>query len=202
MYEVFEQLLQERNVTAYAVSKATGVPQSTLSDWKKGKSVPKLDKLTLIADFFNVPVSYFIRKSDSNAEIMPTANIYEIPVFESASAGFGAYASNAVVGRMPLYFKSKSEADKSICVKVSGDSMYPKIEDGDTVVIQKTDVVDSGSLAVVMVDDEGLVKKIEYNHQGITLHSINPMYPPVSYKGNDALRVRIVGKVTKIIKDV
>ena len=60
MYEKFAQLLQERGITPYRVYKDTGVPQSTLSDWKKGKSVPKIDKLQLIADYFGVPVSYFL----------------------------------------------------------------------------------------------------------------------------------------------
>lgn len=60
MYEKFAQLLQERGITPYRVYKDTGVSQSTLSDWKKGKSVPKIDKLQLIADYFGVPVSYFL----------------------------------------------------------------------------------------------------------------------------------------------
>lgn len=60
MYEIFEQLLHSRNVTAYQVSKATGISQSTLSDWKKGRSVPKMDKMQKIADFFGVTVDYLL----------------------------------------------------------------------------------------------------------------------------------------------
>jgi len=60
MYEKFAQLLQQNGVTAYRVHKETGVSQSTLSDWKTGKSVPKIDKLQLIADYFGVPVSHFL----------------------------------------------------------------------------------------------------------------------------------------------
>ena len=59
MYEKFAQLLQERGITSYRVSKDTGISQSTLSDWKNGKSAPKLDKLQRIADYFGVSVSYF-----------------------------------------------------------------------------------------------------------------------------------------------
>lgn len=43
MYEVFEQLLQKYGITAYKVSKETGITQSTLSDWKRGRSTPKTD---------------------------------------------------------------------------------------------------------------------------------------------------------------
>lgn len=59
MYEKFSKLLQDYRVTAYRVSKATGIAQSVFSEWKRGKSQPKLDKLQKIADFFNVPVTYF-----------------------------------------------------------------------------------------------------------------------------------------------
>ena len=59
MYKVFEQLCKEKHVSAYKVSKETGVHQSTLSDWKRGKATPKVDKLQKIADYFNVPVSVF-----------------------------------------------------------------------------------------------------------------------------------------------
>ncbi|MGE4214115.1 MAG: helix-turn-helix domain-containing protein [Anaerotignaceae bacterium] len=62
MYIKFEDLLKKRNVTAYEVSKSTGVLQSTLSDWKNGKYTPKLDKLQAIANYFNVPITYFLEE--------------------------------------------------------------------------------------------------------------------------------------------
>lgn len=58
MYEVFEQLLQKFSVTPYKVAKETGVSQSTLSDWKRGISTPKQDKLQKLADYFNVSLEY------------------------------------------------------------------------------------------------------------------------------------------------
>lgn len=60
MYENFRNLLQKNGVTPYKVSKETGVSQSTLSDWKRGVSTPKNDKLQKIADYFNVSVSYLL----------------------------------------------------------------------------------------------------------------------------------------------
>ena len=58
MYEIFSKLLQENGVPPYKVSKETGVSQSTLSDWKRGVSTPKIDKLQRIADYFGVSVEY------------------------------------------------------------------------------------------------------------------------------------------------
>ncbi|MRM91262.1 XRE family transcriptional regulator [Faecalicatena contorta] len=60
MYEIFSKLLQEFNVTPYKVSKETGVSQSTLSDWKRGISTPKQDKLQKLADYFNVSLEYLM----------------------------------------------------------------------------------------------------------------------------------------------
>ena len=60
MYEKFERLLKERNLTPYKVSLATGIAQSSLSDWKSGRSKPKVDKLKILADYFGVPIEYFI----------------------------------------------------------------------------------------------------------------------------------------------
>lgn len=67
MYSKFEELLKENNVTAYAVSKATGIPSSTFSDWKKGKSKPKVEKLQKLAEFFNVSVADFLEGVDKLA---------------------------------------------------------------------------------------------------------------------------------------
>lgn len=60
MYEIFEHLMQVNGYTAYKVSIETGIAQSTLSDWKKGKSTPKADKLQKIADLFNVSLNYLM----------------------------------------------------------------------------------------------------------------------------------------------
>ena len=60
MYEIFAKLLEERGVTAYKVSKATGIAGSTFSDWKSGRSTPKQDKLQKIADYFGVSVDFLI----------------------------------------------------------------------------------------------------------------------------------------------
>lgn len=131
------------------------------------------------------------------------SRVHMVPLFESVSAGFGALAINEVLDYVPLYFTSPIEAAETICIKVHGDSMAPKIEDGDIVQVHKQESVDSGSLAVVLVDgDNGLVKKVVYGETWIELHSINPMYKPMRFNGPDVERIRVVGLVKKIIKDV
>ncbi|MBQ1431155.1 MAG: helix-turn-helix transcriptional regulator [Firmicutes bacterium] len=60
MWEIFEKLCQERGVTPYRVSEATGIKTSALSGWKHGRFKFKQDKLKKIADYFGVSVEYLM----------------------------------------------------------------------------------------------------------------------------------------------
>lgn len=60
VYRKFDDLLKKNNKTAYRVSKDTGIAQSVFSDWKTGRSNPKVDKLKILADYFGVKIEYFI----------------------------------------------------------------------------------------------------------------------------------------------
>lgn len=60
MYEKFVELLGKTNKTTYRVSKDTGIPQNVFSNWKTGRSRPKTDKLKILADYFGVPIEYFL----------------------------------------------------------------------------------------------------------------------------------------------
>lgn len=71
MYEIFEHLLEERGVTAYRVSKETGVTTSTLTSWKQGKYTPKPEKLQKIADYFGVSLSYLMTGQEDVSENEP-----------------------------------------------------------------------------------------------------------------------------------
>ena len=68
MYERFSELLQNYGVTAYKVSKETGISQSVFSEWKRGKSQPKIDKLQKLADYFKVPIDYFTQDDSIRVE--------------------------------------------------------------------------------------------------------------------------------------
>ena len=62
MYKKFAELLVKNNKTAYRVSKDTGIPANTFSDWKTGRSKPKIDKLKILADYFGVSIEYFLEE--------------------------------------------------------------------------------------------------------------------------------------------
>ena len=60
MYEKFEALLKERNLTTSQVAKDTGIASATFSSWKAGKYTPKADKLKKLADYFGVKIEVFL----------------------------------------------------------------------------------------------------------------------------------------------
>ena len=62
MYEKYVMLRDKKGVTDYRVSEDTGITKSTFSDWKSGRSKPKLDKLQILADYFGVDIKYFLEK--------------------------------------------------------------------------------------------------------------------------------------------
>lgn len=68
MFERIEQLMRENNVSAYKLSKETGIAQSTLSSWKNQNKIPRVDLLQKIADYFGVEIGYLTGKLDKTKE--------------------------------------------------------------------------------------------------------------------------------------
>ncbi len=66
MYEIYQKLLDEKGIKNADVSRATGISNMTLSDWKNGKSTPKQDKLMKIADYFGVSLDYLMTGKEPN----------------------------------------------------------------------------------------------------------------------------------------
>ncbi len=67
MYTKFEQIMNERGYKKATVAKGAGIPYSTLTDWQAGRYVPKIDKLQKIADFLDVPVTFFLETEESES---------------------------------------------------------------------------------------------------------------------------------------
>lgn len=60
MYEKYVKLRDKKKATDYRVSMDTGITKSTFTDWKTGRSCPKVDKLKILADYFGVSIEYFL----------------------------------------------------------------------------------------------------------------------------------------------
>lgn len=206
--EVFSKNLtkyiDESGKTRMEICQALGIAYSTFSEWANGRKYPRIDKIEMIANYFGVKKSDLIEQNgiDSNiGEIMSKDKIRMIPVFESVSAGFGASASEYIVNYIPLYIEHDYDAENTLAIKVVGNSMYPKIEDGDLIAVRKQSDFENGQVVVVLIDgEEGLVKKIYQDKNKITLVSFNPEYPDKVFIGEEINRLSIVGVVKQVIK--
>ena len=82
MYDIFEELLEKFNVTAYRVAKDTGISTATLTQWKKGIANPKNEKLQKIADYFHVSLDYLITGKDPAKIETPMVDFESLGVSE------------------------------------------------------------------------------------------------------------------------
>lgn len=191
------------------VCNKVGISKATFSCWTD-ESMPREATLMKFADYFGITVEELLaepaaptRTPDDKLHVLEQRNVHMIPLYENAAAGFGTLAIDNVVDYIPLYISSPGEAAETICIRVRGDSMFPTIDDGDIIQVHKQTSVDSGSVAVVLIDgEEALVKKVVYGKEWIELHSFNPMYKIMRFNGRDVLRVRVVGLVKKVTKEI
>mgnify|MGYP003292918835 CR=1 FL=1 len=193
---------KELGMTLDDVAKKVGVAKSTIQRYEAGLiTSPKLPVLVAIANAFGVNEDWITGNSDDKAQLRRFNTYVEdnrspIPVLGEVSAGLGTYAEDNITGYIFEDTDSLLDDFEYAYLKVVGDSMYPEFKEGDLVLVQCQPSVESGSYAVVTVDDEmGVVKRVVIGDNFIELQSVNPMYPPRRFEGEDILRIRIFGLV-------
>lgn len=187
-YVSFEKLLRTRGVTVYQVSKATGIPASTFTDWKKGRSAPKTDKLTRIASFFGVGLD----------ELLGTAWRAHrmVPVIGVIRAGQPIVTDETLLGRE---FADVENVEDYFYLEVCGDSMKNcGIVGGSYVLFRKQQYAENGQIVACLVDGEcATVKRFSYDRRAhrILLSPENENYSPIILSPEDfeTGRARILG---------
>lgn len=204
MYEKFLKLLKQHNTTPYKVAKATGIANSTLSNWKSGTVTPKLDKLQKIADYFGVPIGYFTGE-ETNIVLPPVKEpekLTTLPIIGEIRAGFPTLAQENIIGyeEIPLTWLCSGEY---FVLQVVGDSMVDaRIMPGDKVLVRVQSDCENGQIAVITIDDiepVATLKRVFFNGDKVELVPENRKYPRMVY---DANQVTIRGIVKKVIFDV
>lgn len=208
--ERFAEALRIRHISAAELSRKLNISEGTLSQYKKGAYEPKQKRTEAIAKELRVSIPWLIgadvpMEDNAKTVIHPLSNdnVFMRPLYDSVAAGLGVPAVNQIVSYIPTYINNVSEKDKYIWVRVEGDSMFPKIENGDKILIRLQDSVDSGQIGVVLIDgEEAVVKKINYGDNWIELESFNPYYPPRRFEGSDVQQIRVVGLVREVSKEL
>ena len=203
MYEIFEKLLKERGITAYRVSKDTGIPTSSLTDWKKKRSKPKFKNMKILADYFNVPISYLLGEENEKVIDKPEKKEHQIrmPLFARLSCGTGSFVDDDVIEYISLPDTILNSNKEYFANYAKGDSMIGAgINDGDLLVFEKTNILDNGNIGAFCVDNEEAVcKRFRKSEQGlIMLLPANEKYDPIIIDVKDTC-FRIVGKLALVI---
>lgn len=180
--------------------------RSSIAKIESGERDIRQKKVVAFAEALKTTPQWLMNYDDNqpqpNAQKLPNDFIRMIPVFESASAGFGANAENRIMEFIPIFIQSDSEAANTICVRVCGDSMHPQIQDGDLVQVHKQETAETGDIVVILDGDDAYVKRFIRTPQGITLESFNPSYPPMRFSREESNSLRVVGIVRRIVRDL
>ena len=191
-----DYLLHREGLQQKELAKALGVSKSTVSMWITGQTSPRMDKVKKITELLNCTVSDLL-DSPAKIDARPVPPQVMIPVVGRVSAGTGITAEENIIGYESA--DARYGTGEYFYLQVSGDSMSPKIDDGDMVLVHRQTSVDSGTVGVFSVDGEdGFVKRVVYDDENIDLISYNPYYPPMHFEGPDVLRVYVLGRVVKL----
>ncbi|NHA35882.1 transcriptional regulator [Staphylococcus schleiferi] len=194
MAKNISRLMKENNIDRKKLSNDLKVKYTTLSDWINAKTYPRIDKIELLADYFNVTKADLVE--DKEKQVLETLPVKKIPVLSKISAGMPIYTEENLIDYIYFATKNLNHNKEEFGLCVSGDSMDKIFQDGDIVVVEKDAVVENGQLGVVMINGyNATVKRIRYNNDQIVLipESNNPQHYPQVYGKND--EVKIVGRV-------
>ena len=199
------QKRREKGLTLNEVAMKVGVAASTIQRYENGSIKNfKAPVLNAIAAALGVTPEWLCGKSQADRSYPMPRNVYpadlgdyaRVPVIGRVAAGLACHAEENIE-----YFEYASKdlirsGSDYVYLKVVGDSMSPLIMEGDLVLVRCQEIVESGEYAVVLIDNEdGVVKKVNFGRNYIELISINPYYPPRRFEGNEMERIRIFGKV-------
>ncbi len=195
------KLIDENNTDQKELATALGLKKQSISEWKAGRTKSYKKYIDQIADYFGVTTDYLLGKSPlrhGGMEIhsLDEVNYVPVPVIGVVAAGYQALAETNIIGYELVSSDVLNDGFEYAWLKVKGDSMYPLIMDGDLVLVRLQDEIESGDLAVVIVDEEdGVIKRVQYSTNKVTLVSENAeKYPPRIFEKNEANRLRIWGK--------
>ena len=180
----------------YDISKDLGVSQTTVYKWVNGTRIPRYDSLKLLADYFMCDVSELTDKP-SNVENKMLG--IRIPVLGSVQAGIPIDAIEEILD----YEEISSELARTgdfFALQIKGDSMEPRMHEGDVVIIKKQESIESGQVGIVLVNgNEGTVKKIIITKEGLELHSFNEKYEPMVFSMEEVMNlpVKVIGRVVE-----
>jgi repressor LexA len=202
-YSYFEHLLKMHGTSVYRVAKATGIPNSTFTDWKNGRSCPKADKLIKIADFFGLSLDGLLgRELENSSDVAGYMSVKArkmVPVIGEIRAGSPIITDETLLGHE---FADVNSADDYFYLKVRGDSMKDcGIIDGCLVLFHKQSYAQSGDIVACLVDGNcATIKRFDQHGRAVYLRPENKDYSPLRLSTDDfeSGSARILGVASEV----
>ena len=193
-----KELRKESGLTQVQFAQKFNISKGTIAMWETGKRTPDADTMIKTADFFGVTMDVLLGLNPNRYE--DVSNGIKIPVLGKVQAGIPVTAVQDILDYEEITTEL-AETGEFFALKIRGESMEPRMLDGDIVIVRQQPDVDSGDIAVVLVDGENAtVKKIVKQKSGISLVAMNPAFEPIYYSNEEIeeLPVVVLGKVVEL----
>ena len=185
-----------KGLTQESVAKYMDVTRNAVGAWENGRALPPAKNFPRLAQILGVSSAYLQMESNypiANEIPMPE-DLLKIPIIATVKCGVNGLAFEEDGGFVNV---EKKHGEDLRAFRCKGDSMINEgIHDGDIAIVRIQDTVESGELAIVVINgDEGTLKKVHIQKDAIILESANSSYPARVFTGVDRAIVHIVGKV-------
>ena len=189
------RIAYESNKTQAEIAKDLRINKATVSAWMNGTRTPKMPKIDMLCAYFGINRSDLMEPHNEPLKRPAT----RIPVLGRVAAGIPIDAIEDILDWEELT-PAMAITGQFFGLKVKGDSMLPRIADGDVVIVRSQPDAESGDVVIVQVDGhEATCKRLSKHSSGISLISFNPAYDPIVYTNEqiESLPVTIIGRVVE-----
>lgn len=193
-----------RNIKATELSAKTGIAKSSLSEYINGKYEAKQDGVYLLAKALDVNEGWLMgldvpmERRNEESNVFPITDVpKKVPVVGKISAGMPILAIENIEGYEYAPSSQIKEGYTYFYLKVQGDSMNLKFNDGDIVLVQKQDTLENNEIGVILVNGfDATVKKYKSENGLVILEpmSTNPENTVQIYNP-EKISIKIIGKV-------
>ena len=189
-----KELRKAAGLSQAQLSARVGVSQQAVGKWENGKSSPDPDTLTALAKLLGVSTDDLLGKAPAPSFSLPYAQT-GIPVVGTVRAGYGALAYEEDYG---TELASVKDPSSYFYLVVKGDSMEPRIREGDLALVHKQPTLDSGDLGVLIYGEgEGTLKRYLVRGSSVVLQPFNKNYEEKVLRGEELNHLYIAGKVVE-----
>ena len=195
---ILRNLRKANHVTQRHLADSLYIDCSTVTKWETGKAIPSPETLNKIADYFGVSVDYLLGRKSAPQK---SDNAIKVPVLGYVAAGIPIEQIEDILDYEELDPERFNPNCEYFALKIRGDSMQPRIMDGDVVIVRKQPSVESGEIAIVCVNgEEATCKQVRKHEDGLSLISLNQSYAPMYFTPKEVAEkpVTILGKVIEL----